>query len=340
MMDNEKISVAALTSGINTPSTRFRVRQYIEPLAEQGIDVNELIPRYGESCGLPSPFKQASRIPQIFKSRNSDLIWISRDLVQGYLSFERCLKRPRVLEVDDAIWLSWPMGHIAQPWIARGMDAIICGNQYLADYYSRYCENIHIVPTAIDLQRYQLRTVESEPEKFVIAWTGLACNYKYLHAIEPALQRFFDDHPRARLRLIANRPWKNHSLPEERIEYLSWNPEVEVSAVQDAAVGIMPLEHNQWTRGKCSFKMLQYMAVGLPVIVSPVGMNRDILSQGEIGFGPQTEDQWYDALKSLYDNWSLQQKMGNAGRFVIEATYNTKIISEKLAEIFKNIPGV
>lgn len=338
MESTPKINVSALTSGINTPSTRFRVRQYIPLLANHNITVQELIPRYGTSCGLPSPFKMASRIPALFQSRSADVIWLSRHMVQGYAFFERSLKRPRVLDVDDAVWLSPPFGRIAQPWIARGMDAIIVGNQYLADYYSRYCNNIHILPTAIDLQRYQKRTAATiEPETFVIVWTGLACNYKYLEFIEPILQRFLHDHPRARLRLIANRPWKNHHLTEKQIEFIPWNTDVETTALHSASVGIMPLKDDQWTRGKCSFKMLQYMAVGLPVIASPVAMNCDILNQGHIGFGPKNNDQWYDALKTLYQNWALQKQMGITGRNIIETTYSTEIIANNLAAIFKGI---
>lgn len=338
MEATKNIKIAALTSGINTPSTRFRVRQYIPSLADHNIEVQEWIPRYGTSCGLPSPFKMASRIPALIHSRSADVIWLSRHMVQGYAFFERSLKRPRVLDVDDAVWLRAPFGRIAQPWIARGMDAVIAGNQYLADYYRRYCDNVHIVPTAIDLQRYQMRTTPTvEPETFTIVWTGLACNYKYLEPIEPILQRFLRDHPRARLRLIANRPWKHHHLTEKQIEFIQWNPDVEATALHSASVGIMPLKDDQWTRGKCSFKMLQYMAVGLPVIVSPVAMNRDILTQGQIGFGPDTNDQWYEALKNLYDNWNLQKQMGTAGRDIIEKNYSTKTITKKLANIFKAI---
>jgi glycosyltransferase involved in cell wall biosynthesis len=331
------IKVAALTNAIHTPSSRFRVRQYISLLAEEGIEVSELIPRYGTSCGLPSPFKMAARIPAFWRSRDADIVWLSRHMVQGYAFFERCLKRLRVLDVDDAVWMNPPFGRFAQPWIARGMDAVIAGNQYLANYYSRYCDNVHIIPTAIDLDRYQKHQhPETEPEKFTLVWTGLACNYKYLKPIENVLGQFLRDHGRAELLLIANRPWKME-LPKDRVRFIPWSPEIEASALQGASVGIMPLTDGPWTRGKCSFKMLQYMAIGLPVIVSPVGMNGDILNQGQIGFGPKTNDQWHDALKALYNDWALQKQMGTTAREIIETTYSTKIISKKLAALFKSL---
>jgi len=337
-MTESNIQIAALTGGQNTPSTRFRVRQHIGRLAEQGVEVTELIPRFGASCGLPSPFKMGSRIPAIFQSRDADVVWLSRHMVQGYAFFERSLKRPRVLDVDDAVWLRRPMGPWAQPWIARGMDAVIAGNQYLADYYARYCKNVHIVPTAVDLDRYQMRELPvTEPVKFTIAWTGLARNYEHLDYVATELADFLSDHPRAELLLIANRLWLSNVIPPERIRFVPWSPDVEVSALQEASVGIMPLADDPWTRGKCSFKMLQYMAVGLPVVASPVGMNRDVLNHDNVGFGPESPEEWHYALKTLHDDWSLRQQMGHAGRKVVEETYNADRISEQLAGLFRQL---
>ncbi len=338
MSEQKVLTVAALTSGQNTPSTRFRVRQYIHQLAARGIEVTELIPRFGASCGLPSPFKMASRLPAISRSRDADLVWLSRHMVQGYAFFERSLKRPRVLDVDDAVWLRRPIGRWAQPWIARGMDAIIAGNRYLADYYRRYCANVHIVPTTIDLQKYQRKNQPpTEPEEFIIVWTGLARNYQYLDSIADILARFLQGHPRASLLLIANRPWQTGVVPANRIRFVPWSPDVEASALREASVGIMPLSDDAWTRGKCSFKLLQYMAVGLPVVASPVGMNRDILRHDQIGMGPESADEWYDALKTLHDDWSQQQRLGEAGRKVVEASYSAESAVTQLAEIFRQV---
>ena len=103
------------------------------------------------------------------------------------------------------------------------------------------------------------------------------------------------------------------------------------------SVGIMPLDDTPWTRGKCSFKMLQYMAVGLPVIVSPVGMNVDVLAKGQVGFSAQSQDQWYQALETLYKDHQLQRQLGNNGRAVIEQFYDADKIAVNLADIYKAI---
>jgi len=335
------IKVAALTGGLDDPASRFRVRQYIPRLAQKGIIVNEYIPFFGKSCGLPSPFKICARIPALFRSRDADIVWISRELVQGYETFERMLKRPRVMDIDDAIWLSWPFGRFTAADIARVMDAVAAGNNYLANHFSKYCKRVYVVPTAIDLDRYQMRSdlAGSPPEKFVIGWTGLACNYKYLRTIAPVLQRFMQDHRQAELMLISNLPWK-HNLPSpDRVRFVLWNKENEVAALHSMSVGIMPLTDDKWTKGKCSFKMLQYMAVGLPVVVSPVGMNQEVLQKGNCGFAATSPGEWYEALERLYGDWSLQIKLGQAGRKTVEQFYNADIIAGELTRIFRQFSG-
>jgi len=338
MTPRQTILISALTGPRHSPASRVRIRQYIPRLARRGIIVRDHIPIFGESCGLPSPFKIAARIPALFTSRNADIIWVSRELVQGYETFERLLKRPRVMDVDDAIWLSRPLGKYSIPHIARAMDVVVAGNDYLAEYFRQYCRQVHVLPTAIDLARYQPRPVlEQPPEKFVIGWTGLPCNYQFVQPIEPVLARFLRKHDRAELMLLSSRPWKYQLLPPEKVRFITWSPENEAQVLHQFSVGIMPLPDNPWTRGKCSFKMLQYMAVGLPVIASPVGMNRQILEKAELGFAAATDDQWYNALETLYQDWSLQERLGQAGRKVVEESFNADIVGEKLADIFQKL---
>jgi len=331
------ITLAALTTGLNRPSSRFRMRQYITRLAEHGVNVQEHIPFIEKTCYFPGPLKAMRHIPGIFGSRNADLVWLSRSFVKGYETFERFLKRPRILDVDDAVWLGRPLGRFAVPDIARSMDAVIAGNTYLAEYFERYCKKVYVVPTAIDLDRYKLRSqaVMESRERFVIGWTGTASNYKYLKTIEPILGRFLREHSRAEFMLISDRCWKYELLPPEKVRFIMWDREKEVSALHSMSVGIMPLTDDKWTRGKCSFKMLQYMAAGLPVIASPVGMNREVLQKGDIGFAADSPDEWYEALSALYEDRSLQIKLGQAGRKIVEQFYNADTIAGELAVIFK-----
>lgn len=337
----QTITLAALTAGFNRPSSRFRLRQYISRLAGHGVIVKELMPFSDKTYYFPGPFKALNRISGLFRSRDADVVWISRGFVEGYETFERLLKRPRVLDVDDAVWLRGPFGGISMPDIARSMDAVIAGNSYLAEYFGKYCKEVHIIPTAIDLDRYTLRPepVNEEEEKFVIGWTGSSSNFQYLDSIEPALARFIEEHDGAEFVLTADRPWEFKLLPDEKVKFVPWSVEEEVRVLHSMSVGIMPLADDKWARGKCAFKMLQYMGVGLPVIVSDVGMNRDVLEKGDVGLAASTDDEWYDALVSLYKDRSLGVKLGSEGRKVVERFYNADIAARDMAEIFKSLRG-
>ena len=339
MNDMAGIKIAALTGGPNAPAARFRVRQYIPRLAQHGIEVHEYIPFFHENCGLPSPFKAMSHIPGVVGSRKADMTWIGRELVQGYETFERFLKKPCVMDVDDAIWLDWPFGKYAIPRIARMMDAIVAGNSYLAEWFGKYSKNIHILPTAIDISRYTKRpdSTVAEKKKFVIGWTGLACNYQFLKPIEDVLLRFLNNHPDTEIQLVAERMWKSGKIPPERIRFVQWSKETETTALQDMSVGIMPLPDNEWTRGKCSFKMLQYMAAGLPVVVSSVGMNEEVLAKGSVGFAATSADEWYGAMESLYKDRDLQIRMGKTARNVVEEHFSAIKVADSLADIFKGL---
>ena len=134
---------------------------------------------------------------------------------------------------------------------------------------------------------------------------------------------------------MAERTWKSKEIPPERIRFVRWSRETEATALTDMSVGVMPLPDDEWTRGKCSFKMLQYMAVGLPVIVSPVGMNKEVLAKGDVGFAATSDDEWYEALESLYKDHSLRAKLGDTARRVVESHFSAQTIAHNLAGIFK-----
>jgi len=339
MNESNTIKIAAVTGGIRTPSARFRFRQYIDRLAAMGIDVREHLPFFEKSCGWPSPFKAAARIPALIRSRRADLVWLNKELVQGYPTFERLLKRPRVLDVDDAVWLAPPLGKAAAPYIAKAMDAVIVGNSYLANYFDRYCTSVYIVPTAVDLTRYTPKPAQSKngSRRFTIGWTGLAYNYKYLNDVAATLNTFLQKTPEAELLIVANKPWNTKQIDPGRIRFVQWSAENEAAVLHQMSVGIMPLADDKWTRGKCSFKMLQYMAAGLSVIASPVGMNRDVFQKGSIGVAAKSPDEWLSALHTLHTDTDLRSEMGKAGRAVVEQYYNADKIADELAQIFKSL---
>ncbi len=172
---------------------------------------------------------------------------------------------------------------------------------------------------------------------FVIGWTGISSNYKYLYEIERALENFLKNTNDAVLLVVADEPPRFCRLQPRQVRFIKWSPVVEAEAVREMDVGLMPLSLNEWTRGKCSFKMLQYMASGVPVVVSPVGMNAELISMGEIGFSAENNTDWIDALYSLYKDRDLAHQLGVRGRSIVEQHFSRDVISAQIAQIFKGL---
>ncbi len=351
------IRVAALTSGRFEPASRHRFRQYFEKLREVGIQVDEFLPAIGKYNRIPGwpknirqgyagPFllawlgvKLAARLPGILGSWNHQITWLERSLLPGVPSLEYLLKGPLVLDVDDAVWLEPPMGSITMRLIAKRATIVLAGNNYIADWFSNFCKDVRVLPTAIDIERYipADTTSKNSPHRFNIGWIGTSGNLPYLQMIEKPLGQFLFETKDARLLVMADYPPVFKTLPTEQVCFLPWSEEKEVQTIQSMDVGLMPLPDNEWTRGKCSFKMLQYMACARPVIVSPVGMNTEILSLAEPGFAAIKESDWYDSLKFLYQNPERARTYGVQGRKIIERHFNSRIISQRLAEVFKGL---
>src|SRR5262249_47540144 len=147
--------------------------------------------------------------------------------------------------------------------------------------------------------------------EFVIGWTGTSGNFQYFDLVEPALAHFFDKHDDARMMVVADRAPDFRLISGKHVTFIPWTPESEAQVLHQMTVGIMPLSDTPWARGKCSFKLLQYMASGLPVIASPVGMNADVLAKGEVGFSAISVDDWYNALHMLYMDSDAVARLGN-----------------------------
>jgi len=350
------IRVAALTTGRFDPVARFRVRQHLEHLRKWGVAVTEYVPalsmyaphpgydpRGPVTWGNPwryvwAAMKVAARLPGVAGSRRADLTWLVRTFLDGTPTLEGLLKRPLVFDVDDAIYLKPPWGAQAARFIARRAAVVIAGNQYLADWFSQVSRRIQVVPTAVDTERFRPAPAPGPaPEPFVIGWTGTAGNIPYLEAIVPSLERFLSHHPQTHLLVVADAPPRLPPTLARHLHYVPWSPQVEAAVLRRFHVGLMPLPDNPWTRGKCSFKMLQYMATGIPAVVSPVGMNADILALGPVGLPAVKDEDWYEALEFLHRQPAQARAMGQAGREVAQRHFSATVIARRLAEIFRSV---
>jgi glycosyltransferase involved in cell wall biosynthesis len=159
-----------------------------------------------------------------------------------------------------------------------------------------------------------------------------------LYHIEGVLEEIVVKFPNVYIRVIADRKPKFKGRLGDKLEWIPWSPETEVSALQDISVGIMPLQNGEWERGKCSYKMLQYMACGIPVVVSPVGMNKEVLSLGNFGLSATTQQEWKDALIKLLEMDPLErEKLGSTGRLIVEEHFSIEVIAPRFAEAFKSL---
>lgn len=329
------IRVAAFTGGVAVPSARFRVRQYIPALLQHGIAVTEMPSRFGvypPQNKLIRPFwagaTLAGQVPNVIKSHCYDVAWLQREMLSSFATLECLTGKPRVLDVDDAIFLH-RHGDFARR-LAQLSDRVICGNAYLAEWFSAWNKNIFVIPTAVDTDRYAPVIKQREhQDELIIGWIGTSGNLKYVYAVEAALAKAMAIYPKVKLRIVSDKMPLFRRVDMSRCEFIRWSESIEVESIQGMDIGIMPLEDSAWARGKCSYKMLQYMACGIPVVVSPVGMNAEVLSIAHSGIGAISMDEWCDAIVSLIKDSALRKKMGGLGRQVAVGSFSvTKVVPQ------------
>lgn len=336
MIVKSSVAVAMITQGENIPSTRFRLTQHATTLSSQGIEPAFFHSRYGAypparnwrrpawlARSLIDAFQRAQRASKF------DICVLQREMISTLATFETSIRCPIILDVDDAIFLQSRFGSV--PMLARSASVIVCGNEFLADYFSDF-GSVEVLPTGVDTCRFTPRAVWSESEQ-VIGWSGSSSGFGYLYEIESALVRILHEFPAAKIRIISDKAAVFSLLPEDRVEFRRWSPETEVADLQGFTVGLMPLKDGLWERGKCSFKMLTYMACGIPVVVSPVGMNVTVLAHAESGFAAHSINDWVDAVSFLLGNVSVARTMGARGRTVIEEFYSSDVVGRKLTQI-------
>lgn len=336
------IRVAALTSGRNVPSSRFRVRQFIPALRAQGIEVREFvspIAKYASAPFRPASWaltgtKIALRLPSVAASRRFDLVWLERELVPGRATLEGLTGRPRLFDVDDALWTQGAPGFSEQ--IARHSDGVIAGNEFLADHFRSRGSRTWVVPTAVDIDAFRPRA-PSSPRPWTIGWSGSASTLPFLLEIEEPVAEFLRSRPEARLLVVCDeRPTFRH-LPDGRWNFLPWSAAHESDALREMDAGLMPLPDTDWARGKCAFKLLLYFATGIAAVVSPVGMNAEVLGMAEAGHAARTPREWVEALVALHDDRAHAAALGAAGRRLVEECFSVDVIAPRLGTIFREM---
>jgi glycosyltransferase involved in cell wall biosynthesis len=330
------LRVAAITGGGNVPSARFRIRQYIPALRALDVHLEELqsfSSAYPPAQHWQRPFWAAVRLAEMSKvtlqSHRYDVTVLQREMISTLATLERWTGQPRVLDIDDAIHLL--RGGKTAKKIATHCDRIICGNAHLAEIYRQWNRDVVVLPTPVDTERYYPHPSGGNGDSIVLGWIGTSANLHYLQSIEPALATVLKTYPHTTLHIVCDKPPKLPTIASNRLKYSPWSAATEVADIQSFSIGLMPLEDSPWARGKCSFKMLQYMACGLPVVVSPVGMNAEVLKLGAIGSSADTFDEWVDVLAALIVDTAERTLKGKNGRQVAERDFSVINLSARFA---------
>jgi glycosyltransferase involved in cell wall biosynthesis len=189
-------------------------------------------------------------------------------------------------------------------------DCVIAGNAYLAEHAKPFCRNVHILPTGLDTKKYDIPKPASDG-KIRLVWIGSKATLGYLQAMTPVLEQIGEQYPNVVLRIICD---AFLNLSKMSVERCVWSLATEAKDLAACDIGLCPLPDDNFTRGKCGFKILQYFAAGLPAVASPVGVNVDLIQAGKTGFPVQTEQEWGDALKKLIENPDLRKTMGQTAK--------------------------
>jgi glycosyltransferase involved in cell wall biosynthesis len=336
-------------------SSRLRFYQFFSYLELHGIQL-DMAPFFDEDY-LSSvhsgrkPYLQDlvrayfKRIYTLYHSRRCALVWLEYEAFPWLpVWFERLLgfwNIPYIVEYDDAIFHRYDLhpSRLVRFIFGRKIDRImsasqrvIAGNDYLATRALQAgAKQVDILPTVVDTTRYQ--PIHNEhTDVVVIGWIGSPVTQRYLDIILGALSRLFELGKPFQFLVVGGRQIAHPSIP---IVSIPWHESEEIRDIQSFDIGIMPLTDSPWERGKCGYKLIQYMACGKPVIASPVGANRNIVQHGINGFLAEDEDQWVDYLSRLIDDPSLRLRMGNNGRDRVVAEFSFEHAAPKLLSLIK-----
>lgn len=342
-----------------SPSQRFRFEQYFDVLKNAKIDF-EVLPFWSVQAWnilyqkgnhlkkfvmlLGGLFR---RFKMLFHLRSFDFVFIHREAAPiGPPFFEWWIanisKKKIIYDFDDAIWLantseenklaSFIKWHGKTKSICKWSHKISCGNEFLMDFAKLYNPIVVLNPTTIDTENLHRSFVQTETKnKLTIGWTGTHSTLKYLDSLVDTLKKISKENPDIEVNVISNKP-PTFNFPS--LHFTPWSKENEIPDLLKFDIGIMPLMDDLWACGKCGFKALQYMALGIPVIASPVGVNSKIIDNGVDGFLCDSEQEWLKAFEKLIHDHMLRLEMGRRGRKKVVERYSVTSNSANFLSLF------
>jgi glycosyltransferase involved in cell wall biosynthesis len=341
-----------------SPSQRFRFEQYFAKLDEKGIqyrvqsflsennwqvffESGNVVPK---ALALINGF--AKRIWICFSMIKFDFVFVHREAAPaGPPIFEwfaaRLLKRKLIFDFDDAIWTTdadnqSPFTRFIKwrskvPRVCSWSYKVSCGNQYLVDFAKQFNSHVVLNPTTIDTARVPKQSPIRGDQTVTIGWTGSHSTLKYLTFLEPVLQRLEKEFASVQVIIIANR---KPDLALSSMRFIPWSLENEIRDIGLFDIGLMPLPDDEWSKGKCGFKVLQYMSMSIPAVASPVGVNMQLIDHEYSGLLARSESEWYEALKKLIMDKTLRTSIGKRGRDIVETQFSVRSNSDNFLRLF------
>ena len=343
--------------GQQAASTRHRYTQFVPFLAQHGIacHISPLLDDDYLRCKLttgriwlPSVMKAfINRVTALSRAHQYHLVVLHCEIfpyfppiLEKYLELK---KVPYYYDYDDAIfhqydqhpskWVRRLLGNKVRS-IMKGSHCVLAGNEYLASYARKVAPRVYVLPTVVDTTRYTPKETSPDARQpFTIGWIGSPSTAPYLRERAAALAEFCSRYPSTRVLIVGSGAIELPGIP---LETRQWSMETEIRDLREFDVGIMPLPDTPWARGKSGFKLIQYMACGLPVIASPIGVNQDLVEDGRNGFLATTDEEWVGCLESLIQDPARGVLMGKAGLEKVTSSYSLQVTAPLLLDILTN----
>jgi len=301
------------------PASRYRVLQYIPYLKESQIESKVAL--------FPDSF--CKWIKLFSEIQNYDILFVQKKRLWHWQLWYLKRKHVKIMyDFDDAIMFKSPVDggrsfkrRRTFARMVRYSDLVIAGNQYLKSQTFPYNKNILIIPTAIDTSKYTMKDYSRNKEKVTIGWIGSKSSLPFLKELTPAFDHLASQHEAIELKIICNDFFECKKMP---VIKKIWSLEDENPDLQDIDIGLAPLPDHEWTKGKCATKLLQYMAVGIPVICSPVGVHNEIIKEGINGFLAASIKEWTEKIDLLIKNKTLRRAIGLEGKKTLESSFSLK----------------
>ncbi|MDD3818396.1 MAG: glycosyltransferase family 4 protein [Actinomycetota bacterium] len=347
---------------VEEPVTRFRVVQYFNYFEESKIlpkirpffsaRLFKIKNKHGVLKTIEKLFLFAwacfRRFLDLLIVGRYDVVYISKEAFPlGPPFIERIIKilNPNIIfDFDDAIF-AYAKDEWRNIWIDKNRVAkiikmssfVIVGNQYLANFAYKYNKNVKVILTPIDVKKYK-PLYKKNHKNIIIGWIGTWSNVKYLYMLKNVFEILSKKY-NFTLKIVGPDNIFNIKFNGVKIEYKLWSLNDEVKDLQSFDIGIMPLENTEWEKGKCGFKIIQYMSVGIPSIASPVGINKKIIKNYENGFLAEKESEWIEKLSFLIEDSKLRNNIGLKARKLAEKYYSVSVVAPKLVKVIKSVGG-